>query len=178
MFSRHKNISPHISRRKVRSTPFHPSGKTASAPLLRSFHSKRLRLVSRGFLSRMCGNIFSPKKHFPPWEASQAPYHSLPPLVKAHSFRCSASFPPHPLRWASAGALSGCGEMLSQKNISPHPLRRRMGGSIIDWIVQWTIPLFLKFSPAVGMGKDRCVSAPRFVPIPKTRLARGSFSAF
>jgi len=34
---------------------------------------------------------------------------------------------------------------LRQKNISPHPLRRRMGGSFIDWTVHWTVPLFLSF---------------------------------
>ena len=44
--------------------------------------------------------------------AAQAAYHSfpsLPPLppTKTHSLRCTAFFPPKPLRWVSAGALLG-----------------------------------------------------------------------
>ena len=36
------------------------------------------------------------------------------------------------------------------KNISPHPLRRRMGGSTIDWTVHWTVPLSLNFVQITG----------------------------
>ena len=44
--------------------------------------------------------------------AAQAAYHSfpsLPPLppTKTHSLRCTAFFPPKPLRWVSAGVLLG-----------------------------------------------------------------------
>lgn len=39
--------------------------------------------------------------------AAQAAYHSFPPLppTKTRSLRCTAFFPPKPLRWVSAGAL-------------------------------------------------------------------------
>ena len=39
--------------------------------------------------------------------AAQAAYHSFPslPPTKTHSLRCTAFFPPKPLRWVSAGAL-------------------------------------------------------------------------
>ena len=41
--------------------------------------------------------------------AAQAAYHSFPPLppTKTYSLRCTAFFPPKPLRWVSAGALLG-----------------------------------------------------------------------
>ena len=41
--------------------------------------------------------------------AAQATYHSFPPLppTKTRSLRCTAFFPPKPLRWVSAGALLG-----------------------------------------------------------------------
>ena len=41
--------------------------------------------------------------------AAQAAYHSFPslPLTKTRSLRCTAFFPPKPLRWVSAGALLG-----------------------------------------------------------------------
>ena len=41
--------------------------------------------------------------------AAQAAYHSFPslPPTKTRSLRCTAFFPPKPLRWVSAGALLG-----------------------------------------------------------------------
>ena len=41
--------------------------------------------------------------------AAQAAYHSFPslPPTKTRSLRCTAYFPPKPLRWVSAGALLG-----------------------------------------------------------------------
>ena len=41
--------------------------------------------------------------------AAQATYHSFPslPPTKTRSLRCTAFFPPKPLRWVSAGALLG-----------------------------------------------------------------------
>ena len=41
--------------------------------------------------------------------AAQATYHSFPslPPTKTRSLRCTAFFPPKPLRWGSAGALLG-----------------------------------------------------------------------
>ena len=43
--------------------------------------------------------------------AAQAAYHSFPslPPTKTRSLRCTAFFPPKPLRWVSAGALLGAG---------------------------------------------------------------------
>ena len=62
-------------------------------------------------------------------------------------------FPPGPLRWVPAGALSRMGSgIFPKQNISPHPLRRRMGGLLIDGIVvQWSIPrAFFKLPFSLG----------------------------
>ena len=62
-------------------------------------------------------------------------------------------FPPGPLRWVPAVALSRMGSgIFPKQNISPHPLRRRMGGLLIDGIVvQWSIPrAFFKLPFSLG----------------------------
>jgi len=70
----------------------------------------------------------TPEKHFPPWEASQAPYLSLPPSAKARSFCCSASSHSKRLRLVSRGSPERmCGNVFSSgKNISPHGQRRKV----------------------------------------------------
>ena len=55
--------------------------------------------------------------------AAQAAYHSFPslPPTKTRSLRCTAFFPPKPLRWVSAGALLGTVIKTSISHFSAFP---------------------------------------------------------
>ena len=59
--------------------------------------------------------------------AAQAVYHSFPPLLptKTRSLRCTAVFPPKPLRWVSAGALLGA--------VIKTPISHFFGASVWGW---------------------------------------------
>ena len=88
----------------------------------------------------------APKKHFPPWAASQSPLCSVSASRrKLRPLPCSAASHSKRLRLVSRGNPERmCGNAFSSgKNISPHPLRRRMGGSNIDRTVHWSVPRFL-----------------------------------
>ena len=59
--------------------------------------------------------------------AAQAAYHSFPslPPTKTRSLRCTAFFPPKPLRWVSAGALLGA--------VIKAPVLHFFGTSVWGW---------------------------------------------
>ena len=59
--------------------------------------------------------------------AAQAAYHSFPslPPTKTRSLRCTAFFPPKPLRWVSAGALLG--------EVIKTPVLHFFGISVWEW---------------------------------------------
>ena len=59
--------------------------------------------------------------------AAQAAYHSFPslPPTKTRSLRCTAFFPPKPLRWVSAGALLGA--------VIKTPVLHFFGTSVWGW---------------------------------------------
>ena len=76
--------------------------------------------------------------------AAQATYHSFPslPPTKTRSLRCTAFFPPKPLRWVSAGALLGA--------VIKTPVLHFFGISVWRWYHYPPAALFVSEQPRAG----------------------------
>ena len=76
--------------------------------------------------------------------AAQAAYHSFPslPPTKTRSLRCTAFFPPKPLRWVSAGTLLGA--------VIKTPISHFFGASVWGWYHYPPAALSVSEQPGAG----------------------------
>ena len=107
--------------------------------------------------------------------AAHAAYHSFPslPPTKTRSLRCTAFFPPKPLRWVSAGALLG--------EVIKTPVLHFFGTSV--WGVSLTLRLLwlCRNNPARGLFRQKKRLSQSGCSAPTDTLfppAHSAFSAF